>query len=534
MNQVEVKRRQIEIFAYIIGLINLCIFGKLLGNNGITYLVIAIEFFSFFATVISGALSDTLGRILRGRNAKGQYRNAEFIRKRALLMHGVMGILCSVLFLSCAGMMADSFLGVQHSTSIMMVLAPALFLMTISSVLIGYFKGDGSEMPATVSALLRQGTLFGFGLLFVNLLKNYGDKVSNLLGDEAYTAMYGGFGVAIAFDVAEILVLLFLILLFMGNRRAGSRQENEGMKRTESFADTLRILYGMRGVQVLLLILAQLPLWLGAVFYRKSMTDVFAFAENYGSFVGKYLVLGGFIVLPVSAVLLAVNTKTAGLLRKEEHRFARSSFQGGFQFAAAVTLFFAVFVAMMAEQLSGVFNGETSKSLTAMFQQGSVLLVIVVLCIYFTRLLLFTGNAYPVLGSFGCMNIIFIILLSVLLRGGKVGVMALVYASLAAGCVHCLILGFLSCRILRIKLEWIRVLVMPLLASLVVGLLCLLIGKICTPHLGNLVTVIVAFVLAWFVYWAVLILIRSFREQELKYIPGGRLIHAIGQLLRVF
>lgn len=534
MNQIEVKRRQIEIISYIIGLINLCIFGKMLGNNGITYLMISLLSFSFFATLTAGALSDSLGRILRGRNAKGQFKNAQFIRKRVMLLQGIFGIICSVAFLSLAGMMAGSIFGEVHSTFIMMVLSPTLLLMTISAVIIGYFKGEGTEMPATVSALLRQVALLGFGLLFANLLNHYGDKVSNLLGDRAYSAMYAGVGVAIAFHVAEVLVVLFLILLSIANRHTIRRQENEGMKRTESFTDTIRILFGTRGIPLLLLLLAQLPLWIGACFYRKSLADELIFAENYGMFIGKYLVLTGFIVLPLAAAQLVVNSKTVGLLRKEEQRFARNSFQGGFQFIIAVTLFFAVYVAMMAEQLSGVFNGSVSKPLTAMFQKGSVLVIIVALCIYFSRLLLLTGNPYPVLASLGCMNIIFVVLLSILLKGGKVGVMALIYATIVAGCVHCLALGFLCCRILRMQLEWIRVFVMPLITSLLAGLLCLFAGKVCTPHLGNLVTVIVSLVIAWFIYWAVLVMIRSFREQELKYIPGGRLIHAIGQLLRVF
>lgn len=534
MNQVEVKRRQIEAYAYILGLINICIFGKLLGNNGITYLMIALECFYFFATITSGALADTLGRILRGRNAKGQYRNAQNIRRRALLMHGVIGLICSIILVACAGVISESVFGVQHSTSIMMVLSPALFLTTLSSVIVGYFRGEGSEAPATVAVVLRQILLMGLGLLFANLLNDYGTKVSNLLGNEAYTAMYGGMGVAIAFTVTELLVFAFLALLFWSNRRSLKKQESEGMKRTESFLDTVRVLYGTRGMSVLLLMLAQLPLWVGAIFYRKSMEDIAAFTENYGLFVGKYLVICGFVILPVSAWLLTVNARTAGFLRKDEQRYAKSSFQGGLQLGVTFSLFFVVYVAMMAEQLSGVFCGKVYGQLADMLQQGSALIILAVFGIYFSRFLLLTGNYYHVLGCLGGMNILFIIVMSVALNVGNAGVMALVYATLVAGTAYCVALGFFSCRILRMKIEWIRVLVMPLLASCVIGLLCLLLGKVLTPHLGNLVTVIVSLVLSLLFYWTGLLMLRVFSEQELKHIPGGQLIHALGQVLRVF
>lgn len=534
MNQVEVKRRRIIAFSYIIGLINICIFGKMLGNNGITYLVAALECFSFFMTVTTGNLSDTLGRILRGRNAKGQYKNAQNIRKRAMLLHGVTGMAVGILFAVCAGMTAGTVFGIQHSISVMTALAPAIFLGTVSTVLAGYFRGEGEELPPTAASVLRQFLLMGFGILFVNLLKNYGEKVSNLLGNEAYTAMYGGIGVAVAIDLTELLVLLLLILLFWKKKRTFQSQTNEGMKRTESFMDTIRILYGTRGIPVLLSILAQLPIWLGVIFYRKSMTDAMAFADNYGMFAGKYLVICGFAVLPAAALMLGANARTASFLRRDEQRFARSCFHGGLQAGIAFTMFFSVYVAMMAQQLSGVFCGTESRQTTLMLQQGSAMIMIVTLGLYFSRFLLLTGKQYHVLGCLGGMNILFIIVLSVSLNAGKAGIMSLIYASLAAGGVYCLALGFFCCRILGTGIDWLRVIVMPLLMACLTGMICLLLGKIFTPHLGNLVTVIVALVVAVVVYWTGLLLMRCFAEQDLKYIPGGRLIHAIGQMFRVF
>lgn len=534
MNQVEVKRRQIEAFSYIIGLINICIFGKMLGNNGITYLVLALECYSFFMTITAGTLSDTLGRILRGRNAKGQYKNAQIIRKRAMILHGATAVFAGIIFVACAGVIARNIFRVQQSTSIMMVLAPAILCSTFSAVIAGYFKGEGSELPPTAVSVLRQLFLMGWGLLFVNLLREYGEKVSNLLGDEAYTAMYSAMGVAIAYSVTELLILILLAFFFWWNRGALKKQVSEGLKRTESFMDTTRILYGTRGIPVLSLIFAQLPLWLGAIFYTRKIENAMTFAENYGMFAGKYLAICGLAILPISAVLISANAKTAGFLKRDEQRFARSSFQGGLQMAVVFSMFFAVYVAMMAKQLSGAFCGEVSKQTSLMLEQGSAMIVVVVLGLYFSRMLLLAGKKFLLLGCLGGMNIIFIIVLSFSLNAGKAGVMALIYASLAAGVVYSLLVGFLCCQILRTGIDWLRMLVMPLVMACVVGLICLLLGKAFTPHLGNLVTVIVSLILAILIYCVGLLLMRCFAEQDLKYLPGGSVIHAIGQMLRVF
>lgn len=536
MNQVEVKRRQIEAGSCLIGLINLIIWNRLLGNSGLSYLVLAMENFFFFHTIVSGALSDSLGRILRGRGSKGQYRNASLIRKRSMVLQGVAGLAVGALSAACAGWIGGTFFQVRYSSFLILVMSPALFLRAVSAVLEGYFRGEGSELPGTVSAVLRQLLLMGFGLLFSGLLGDYGEKVSRLLREEAYTAMYGGVGIAIAIDLTELLVLLFLLLIYLGNRHSIRKQENGGMKRTESLADTVRILCGTRGIPMLLLLLAQLPLGLGAVFYRKSVTETAVFAENYGLFAGTYLVVCGFAVLLIYAVLVPASARTVALLRREEQRSARESFHGGLQTGVALSLFFAVFVAVMAQQLSGCFQGAAQKVSVALLQQGSAMIVILTLGLYFSVLLLRTGKRYLLMGCLGAADILFIVVTSVCLNVGETGkgVLSLAYGALVAGAVYGAAAGFFCCRLLHMGIDWLRVILIPLGTAGVTGLLCLLLGKALTSHLGNPVTVIVCLVPAFLIYWVLLLLFRCFRESDLEFVPGARLIYGVGQLLRLF
>ena len=74
---------------------------------------------------------------------------------------------------------------------------------------------------------------------------------------------------------------------------------------------------------------------------------------------------------------------------------------------------------------------------------------------------------------------------------------------------------------------------MPVAAACVAGLLGMLLGKVLTPHVGNLISLLVCLVISGALYWAGLLLLRNFREQELEVIPGGRFINALGQMLHV-
>ena len=59
MNQVEVKRRQIQYFSYALACINLWVFGKNIGNNGLGYLAAAILVYALFWVLTGRNLTDT-------------------------------------------------------------------------------------------------------------------------------------------------------------------------------------------------------------------------------------------------------------------------------------------------------------------------------------------------------------------------------------------------------------------------------------------------------------------------------------------
>ena len=55
------------------------------------------------------------------------------------------------------------------------------------------------------------------------MLGGYGEKVSSLLRQENFTGMYSGLGIALAIDISELFVILFLGLIYKGSRRFEKR-----------------------------------------------------------------------------------------------------------------------------------------------------------------------------------------------------------------------------------------------------------------------------------------------------------------------
>lgn len=533
MNQAEVRRRQIQMGAYILGLISIWILGRRLGDNGITYLIAALEGFWLLWCITGAYVSDTLGRVLRSRNARSQYKNADKMRRNIMLLLLVLSVAAVIVLLCTTGYITEQLFGMPYSRFLLFLLAPVLVFKVAGSVLLGYFQGNGSELPTAVAAVLRQALFLGFALFFSSRLGEYGVKVSALLGQEAFTAMYGGVGVVIAILLTEVLITVFLALLYMGSRRSKAGKDADGIKATDSFVSHVRLLYRNMAGKILLGLLEGLPLCMGLICFRKHVNDIAAASNDYGVYAGKYLVVCCIIILLNAMMIYPMNAKVVNYIRKEEHRFARHVFRGNLRVVVVQALFFAVFVAIMAKQLSGIVGGNEDLLLTDMFSYGSVLILTILPILLFSRLLIMLGKELLVFGCAGIGDIVFVISCTVLLKVGNQGIMAVVYAGVLGTAVYAILTGVLACRQLRTGLDIIRTVAIPGASACVVGLLCLFLGKVFTPHLGNAVTVIVCLVLGSMIYLALVLLLRAFREQELDEVPGGGLYRAVGQLLRV-
>lgn len=520
--------------AAFLAFVTFMIIAGLTGYSGVTYVAAAMEGYAFLCLAVCGGLSDALGRVLRIRSAKGQYRNAGAMRRNAFIFQAACGLLGTVLLLCGAELIAVRLFRTQYSSALLMIFAPAVLLRSLSSLFAGYSRGEGAELPAAVASILRQLFLLGFSVMFSRMLGDYGDKVSRLLPYANATAMYGGIGVAIAVALAEAFVALFLFLIYKGSRRKKNREFQEGMRTTDSLADSVRILSANRSAQIGLELLVLLPMLLGLVFWQKAMDSSEDAAIQYGVYIAGYGVVCGLVVSAAMLPLISMCGRIIGLLRKDEIRFAKSVFQNGVHMGVVYTAFPAAFVTLMAEQIGAVFCGEQAAVAAKMLRGGASVVLFVTLSLFFARLLIQTGKRYLVMGVVAVADVCFIVAVTVFLSAGRVGILSLVYGGMLVCGVICIVLGAFAFRVFRQRVDWLQVFIVPVAVACVAGLIAMLLGRVFVPHLGNLFTTVICLILTYALYWVILLLVRNFREQELEVIPGGKLLGVLGQMLRVF
>ena len=426
-----------------------------------------------------------------------------------------------------------NLLGMPYCVLLIRILAPMVLLRTLSAVLLGYFQGEGTELPGCVSCILRQLLIMVLGCLLGDSFMGYGEKVSHLLINQQVLVMYGTAGMALAITISELVVVLLLAVIYKYNKPRYRNLSSEGMKVTDSFQRSLRILYHNMGSQMLIRVLEIIPFVVTAFIYFVKCKEMMNVDIVYGGYIVKYLAVCGLVLFPLCAICIPLFGKVAGKIRKDELRFSRSVFQAGFHAMVIWSLYFSVFVACMSERIAELFGKENLSDVTQMLKEGSFIILFMVLGFYFSQLLIVFGKNNYVLGSLVIYNIAFIGFACVFFNVTRLGILSLVYSGLAGRAVYALMTGFLVCRQFRSGIKALYMLLIPLAGASGAGIISLLLGGALAPLVGSGAALVICLLISFLCYLLIILFLRNIKEQELEYMPGGRLFACFGEWFHV-
>lgn len=534
MNLAEIKRKKIQAISIVLAFLNLIYISKISGYQGVTYLMVCMEIYGVFAVVINGGLSDVLGRLIRIRNAKGQYRSSENIKRYTFMLQLISGSLGMVI-LFFSGKTLVAFMGdMKYCRFIILLFAPLVLLRSLSCLLSGLVKGQGTELPESIAVVLRQILIFVVSMIFCKMLGEYGEKVSHLLRQENFKSMYIDVGVMIALLLSEVFVTVFLFLIHKAVGRYNQKETKEGFRSAESVMDCIRLVLGNRLPMMLILLLLLLTFPVCFKVYINNAAETENAVIHYGMFSAEYLSVIGILLCVLNIPMFTMVGKLRQTIKKNENRYMNFVFQSGVHFLIIITVYWVVFLAVMSEHIGIVICKEAGAILEKMYTAGSGLILTVTLSLYFGRVLLLKGKRVWLIISvmvYDVVQILFIILMN---KRFTDDYMLLVYSLTLGFAVLCVMLGILCYVCMRQSIDWLQCIVIPVAVGSISGLLSMLIAKLISPHMGSLVTIIVCGVITFALYWTGLLLTRNIRDQELEVLPYAKLLEGAGQLLRVF
>lgn len=170
------------------------------GDDGNAIYMGGYQIYAMLLTLSSTGVPNAISKLISEKLAIDDFKGANRIFKIAFLTFAVIGIAGTSLLFFCADIIANQWLQIPESKYTLMVLSPAIFFVSISSVIRGYFNGKQKMSITAKSQTFEQVFKTSLTIIFVEFFA----KVTS-----TNTEMMAA-GATLATTVATILSFIYI------------------------------------------------------------------------------------------------------------------------------------------------------------------------------------------------------------------------------------------------------------------------------------------------------------------------------------
>lgn len=178
-------------------------------DTGNAIFAASFQIYGMFLTICSIGVPNAIATLTSAKFALGDNRGAYRILKIAIAIFGSIGFLGSCILYYCARIIANLYLEMPETELVLKVLAPSIFIVSISAVLKGYFNGK-EKMEITAKALsIEQLLKTIITVIIVEILSRISNKNTIVMVC----------GVALVTSLGSIINCLYMYINYIKNRR---------------------------------------------------------------------------------------------------------------------------------------------------------------------------------------------------------------------------------------------------------------------------------------------------------------------------
>ncbi|HAG69242.1 MAG TPA: polysaccharide biosynthesis protein [Lachnospiraceae bacterium] len=526
------------IISRIIGLLYRVPLQRTIGDRGMGYYSAAFQIYSIMLIISSYSLPVAVSKLMAARLARGQYRNARKLFHGALLFAVITGGAAMLIVLLGADVMADNILSMPRCAIALRILAPTLLVVALMGVMRGYFQGTGTMLPTATSQLLEQIVNAVVSVAAAIFLYDYGLKVAALLRDDACAPAYGAAGGTLGTLAGAAAGLIMLAGIFLFNRKELliRVEEDRSVKR-----DSLRKVFRLLVITVMPVILSSTIYNIsdvldqsifGKVMAQRGMGEA-AIASNWGVFTTKYKTIINVPVALANALCSSMMPSLTASVAQGDLRVARRKIRISMRFVMIIAIPCAVGLAVLGEPvLSIMFTGEI-RTAAILLRIGSASVI------FYSMSTLSNG----VLQGVDRMNIP--VRNSAIALVAHLGVLYLTTAVFDLK-LYGVVISIVFFSLLVSVLNWIdirrntgyrqeifRTFVVPLIASLIMGLIIGIMYFLLSRSMRMEIATLISIAAGVVIYFVALLLLKGVRESEIRSFPGGNVMAVIAKFLHL-
>lgn len=488
------------------------------GDRGNAIYSSGFQIYALFLTVCSIGVPNAISKLVSSKVAIGDNKGAYRIFKIAFALFGFLGFICSSILFFGANYISDIYLQIPEAEMTILALSPSVFLVSIASVLRGYFNGRENLSVTANSQSLEQIFKTLFTILIV-------EQVANLSSNNTILMAAGA---TIATTIATLFSVIYLYKYFIKRKKTMWQEViSSTTNKKESIAKIIKNILSV-----------SIPIALCALFSATTKTiDALTVVRILKDYIGEevatiqYGILSGkvdtLITLPFSfniAFATALVPTISSAIAKREINTAEKRIKFSILVTILIGLPCSIYMCAYSNQILYLLFPNASAG-GEMLKCSAWIIIFVVLTQTVNGALQGLGKVNVPVIAFAIGAIIKLILNVILIPMNVFGVRGAIISSILSHSTSFIICFISLKKNMNIKFEIDKFLVKPIIASVL-----MFIGSyVFYNNLGEIISknilLILSLMFGGIIYITSILCLRILSEEEIFMIPYGQKVY---------
>lgn len=504
-----------SIIVRLIGIVYRIPLTNIVGNEGMGYYGFAFEVYQILVILSTSAIPVAVSKLTAARVAKREYKNAQRIFRCSIIFAAVLsGTLALITFVGARQISSFMFGGITEVAPALRVLAPTVFVCAVMGVFRGYTQGLGNMAPTGLSQVVEQ--------IFNAIVSVAAAAILISRG-----AAYGAAGGTMGTFMGAVSSLVFLYFVYAANRKGLNRRMKKDP--TKKLMEDKEI-YRLIGLTVIPLILTstiyQISSLLDSALFSnilKAIDYQSSFISSlYGIYSSKYQLLINLPLGITSALSVAMMPGIAGAIALNRKDQVREQMDMVIRMTMLIAIPCAVGVAVMGGPIMQMLFNDSTTLPGRMLIVGAVTIIFYALSTLTSTILQASNHMrVPVINAAISLGV-HIVFTVVLLAFANLHIFALIYGNIVFSFCMCVLNLRSLAKLVDYRMDIQKMCGSTLIASVIMGVVTFLVYKGCIYVIhSNILSTLIAIIIAVVVYALFMILTRGVTEEELYMFPKG-------------
>lgn len=497
------------------------------GDKGNGICASGYQIYALLLTISSIGVPSAISKLISERTAVGDNKGAHRIFKIAFATFAVIGLIGSLLLFFGAHIIATNWLQIPEAEMTLVALSPAVFFVTIASVMRGYFNGRQKISTGAKSQTLEQ--------IFKTLLTIIIVEIVAILSNVSTEWMAAGANLATT--LATFLGFSYLFLYYRCERREIAAE----------IKNTVNYKYERVSQIIKRILFVSIPITLTAIMSSiNKNVDSFTVVRNLKKFLpedmatAQYGILGG-KVDTLTSLPLAINVAFATALVPAISAAKARNDNKTITEKTSFSLLVSMLIGLPCTIGMFIFAQPILNLLFPNANDGALILQISSLTIIFTILDQTINGALQGYGklmiptiSLGIGVFVKFMLNIILLPIPSIGIYGAAIGSVACHLVAFTIAITALRKNIKLNLTFSKFVLKPIFATIIMGICSYFVYSVLKGIIVERLATLISILFAAIIYVISVIVLKVFTKEEMKMMPFGNKIIKILEKLKIY